>query len=104
MLQGQQYLHEIVPNGIFRNGSVVFLCLFDDAGEVTTTAVLHKDVEDTSVSVDVPVMISYDVLVVQLFEDVSMDAQMREGIERVGARRTLRRRSVFCRGRSCAQS
>ena len=77
VLQGQQYLHEIVPNGIFRYRSIVFLCLFNDAGEVTTTAVLHEDVEDASVSVDVSVVISYDVFVVQVFEDISMGKEIR---------------------------
>lgn len=42
----------------------MFLGLFDDAGEVTTTAVLHDDVEDASISVDVTVVISYDVFVI----------------------------------------
>ena len=64
VLQCQQYLHEIVPNGVFWYRSVVFLCLFDNAGEVTTTAILHENVEDASVSVDVSVVISYDVFVV----------------------------------------
>ena len=42
----------------------MFLRLFDDAGEVTTTTVLHEDVEDAGVSVYVSVVISYDVFVV----------------------------------------
>ena len=57
----------------------MFLCLFDDAGEVTTTTVLHEDVEDAGVSVYVSVVISYDVFVVQVFEDISTGEQMRKG-------------------------
>jgi hypothetical protein len=38
--------------------------LYDDAGEVTTTAVLHEDVKDASVSVYMSIVIFYDVFVV----------------------------------------
>jgi hypothetical protein len=72
MLQRQQYLHEIIPDGVFWDGSVVFLCLFDYGREVPATAVFHEDVEDTCLSVDISVMISYNVFVVKVFQNISV--------------------------------
>ena len=42
----------------------MFLCLFDDAGKVTTTAVLHENIKNAGVSVNVSVVIPYYVFVI----------------------------------------
>lgn len=60
-----------MPDGVFGYGSVVFRSLFDDGGEVAATAVFHENVENSSVSVDVSVMVSYNVVVMQVFENVT---------------------------------
>lgn len=57
--------------------------MFDDAGEVAAAAVLHDNVEDASISVDVSVVISYDVFVVQVFENISGGEEMRREIKEV---------------------
>jgi len=64
-------LGEIVPDGVFGYGSVLFRCLLDDSGEVTTATVLHEDVENSSVSVDISVVVSYNVVVMKVLENVS---------------------------------
>jgi uncharacterized alkaline shock family protein YloU len=63
-------LEEIVPDGVFGYGSVLFRCLLDNGGEVATAAVFHKDIENSSVSVDVSVVVSYNVVVMKVFENV----------------------------------
>ena len=60
-----------MPDGIFGYGSVLFRRLLDNGGEVATAAVFHKDVKNPSVSVDVSVMVSYNVAVMKVLEDVS---------------------------------
>lgn len=71
VIQRKQDLHEIAPDGVFRNGSAGALGLFDDGGEVAAAAVFHDDVEDAGIAVDVAVVIAYNVFVVEVFEDVS---------------------------------
>ena len=71
MIECEEKLHEVVPDCIFRNRSVMPLCQFDDVGEVAASTVLHEDVENTSVAVDVSIVISYNVLVMEVFEDVA---------------------------------
>lgn len=89
MVQREEDLHEIVPNDVLRDGTILLHCLFDDGGQVSTTAVLHKNIEDTSVSINVTVVISYNVVVVQVFEDVSRTC------ERSWSRRNNKRRVHF---------
>ena len=72
MVEGKENLHKVVPDGVFRYGSVLALGLLDDGGEVATTAVFHEDVEDAGVAVDIAVVVSDDVLVVQIFQDPSV--------------------------------
>ena len=71
IIKGEEELHEVVPDGVFRNWAVMSLGLFDDAREVAAAAVLHKDVEDASFSVDIAVMVSDNILVVQVFQNIS---------------------------------
>lgn len=74
MVEGEEDLHEVIPDGVFRNRSALALCLLDDGGEIATTAVFHKDVEDASVAVDVAVVIAYNVFVVEVLQDVTIDS------------------------------
>lgn len=60
-----------MPDGIFRYGSILFRSLFDDGGEVSATAVFHENVENASVSIDISVVVSYNVVVMEVFEYVS---------------------------------
>ena len=71
VVQRQKNLHEVVPNSVFGDESVVPLCLLNDGTEVTTSAVFHEDVEDASISINVSIMVAYNVFVVEVFEDVS---------------------------------
>ena len=64
-------LEEIAPDCVFGYGSVQFRCLFNDGGEVAAAAVFHKDVENPSVSVDVSIVISYNVVVMKVLQNVS---------------------------------
>ena len=61
-----------MPNRVLGNESVVFLCLLDDRGKVTTSTVFHEDVEDTGFSVNVSVVIAYNVFIFKVLEDVSV--------------------------------
>ena len=71
VVEGKEDLHEIVPDGIFWNETIMSLSLLDDGGEVATTAEFHEDVEYASIAVYVSVMIAYDVFVMEVLEDVS---------------------------------
>jgi hypothetical protein len=46
--------------------------LFDDGRQVATSAVFHQDIENTGISVDISVMVSYYVVVMQIFQNVSV--------------------------------
>ena len=63
VMKSQQDLREVVPYCIFGYRAVVFERLMDYGGQVATTAVLHEDVKDTSVSIDVAVVVSDYVVV-----------------------------------------
>jgi hypothetical protein len=71
VMQGQQYLHEVTPNGIFGYRFVVFLSVFDDIWKVAATTVFHEYIENTSITVYVAVMISDNVVMVEVFQDVT---------------------------------
>jgi len=60
-----------MPDGVFGYGSVLFRRLFDNSTKVATTAVFHDNIENSSISVDVSVVISYNVVVVKVLENVS---------------------------------
>lgn len=71
MLEGQQYLHEIIPDSIFWNRPIVLCSLLDDRREVAASAVFHHDVEDSGIPIDVTVMVAYNVVVVEVFQYIS---------------------------------
>ena len=66
VMQRQQNLHKIVPDSLFWNEAVVFLGLLDHGGQVTASAVLHEYVQISCVAVNVAVIISHDVVMVQV--------------------------------------
>ena len=70
VVESEENLHEIVPDRVFWDGTAVSLGLFDDAGEVAAAAVLHENVEDAGVAVDVAVVVAHDVVVVEVLQDV----------------------------------
>lgn len=72
MVECKQNLHEIVPDRVFGYWSVVLLSLLNDSREVSTSAVFHKNIENTGFAVNVTVMISYYVFVVQVFQDIAV--------------------------------
>ena len=71
VVEREEDLHKVVPDGVFWDRSAVSLGLFDDAREVAAAAVFHENVEYPGIAVDVAVVISYNVFVVQVFEDVT---------------------------------
>ena len=71
VVEGKEDLHEVIPDGIFWNESIMSLGLLYDGGEVTATAKFHKDIENARIAVDVSVMIAYNVFVMEVFEDVA---------------------------------
>lgn len=71
VIKSKQNLHEVVPDGVFWNWPVVSSSLLDDGGEVAAAAVLHKNVENASIPVDVSIVVAYDVFVVKILEDVT---------------------------------
>jgi hypothetical protein len=48
----------------------LFHSLFDDVWEITTSTVFHEDIENSSVTVDVSVMVADNMVVVQVFENI----------------------------------
>ena len=71
IVEGKEDLHEVVPDGIFWNESIVPLRLLDHGGEVATAAKFHEDVENTRIAVNVSVMIAYNVFVMEVLQDVA---------------------------------
>lgn len=76
IVEGKEDLHEVVPDGIFWNESIVPLRLLDHGGEVATAAKFHEDVENTRIAVNVSVMIAYNVLVMEVLQDVTGEGEV----------------------------
>ena len=62
-------------------GLVLFRRLLDDGGEIATAAVLHEDVENASVSVKISVVVSYNVVMMKILENVSTRSLLLVGDE-----------------------
>jgi hypothetical protein len=71
IVQRLENLEEIVPDGVFWYGPALFRRLIDDGGKVTSDAVCHENVEDSSVFIDVSVVFSYGVVMMKVLENVS---------------------------------
>jgi hypothetical protein len=50
----------------------VFRRLGYNGGKVAAGTILHDDVEDACIAVDVPIVVAHDVVVVEIFEDVDL--------------------------------
>jgi len=70
-----------VPGDIFGYGSILFRCLLDEGGEVATAIVLHEDVKNASVSVDVSVVVSHNVVVMKVLKNISTHSLLSVGEE-----------------------
>ena len=77
VVECEEDLHEIGPDGVFWDGAARALGLFDDGGQVAAAAVLHDNIENAGVTVDVAVMVADDVFVMEVFEDVSDEMGVR---------------------------
>lgn len=66
----EEDLHEVVPDGVFWDCSVVSLGVLDDSAQVAAPTVLHKDVEDTGVAINMSIVVAHDVFMVKVLEDV----------------------------------
>jgi len=71
MAQRLENLDEIVPDGVFGYWPVLFHRLIDDGGKVATAAVFHENIEDSRISVNVSVVVSYNVVMMKVLENVS---------------------------------
>ena len=69
MVQRLENSEEIVPDGVFWHGPVLFGRLIDDGGKVATTAVFHEHVEISSISIDVA---SYNVVMMVFLRVVTV--------------------------------
>ena len=64
-------LEEIVPDGVFGYWLVLFHRLIDDGGKVATTEILHENIEGSRTFINVSVVVSYDVVMMKVLENVS---------------------------------
>ena len=80
VVECEENLHEIGPDGVCWDGAARALGLFDDGRKVAADAILHDDIENAGVTVDVAVVVADDVFVVEVFEDVPGDAGLECGI------------------------
>ena len=69
-MQSKKCLHEIVPYRVFGYRSVISLGLFNDGRQVAAAAELHEDVQNPSVSVNISIVVSYNVFVMEVLENV----------------------------------
>ena len=71
VVEGKKNLHEVVPNSVFGDKSVVSLSVLDDRREVAAPTVFHEDIQNACISVHVSVVITYNVFVVEVLQNVA---------------------------------
>lgn len=81
MLQSEKYLHKISPYCVFWDESALLGCLLNDAREVTAATVFHENIEDSSISIYIAVVIADDIFVVEIFENVSVGRKLGYGLK-----------------------
>lgn len=83
----------------------MFLCLLDHVGQVPSTTIFHEDIKNASFAINVAVVVAHDVVMVEIFEDVSgtRNKSGRRSMIFVD-RHTLRLLFVFCPVRSFFQN
>ncbi len=67
----EENLHEVVPDGVFRDESVVSQGLLDYGREVAAPTVLHENIEYACISVNMSIVVAYDVFVVEVLQDIT---------------------------------
>ena len=98
-------MNEIAPYGVLGNRSAMPLCYLDDVGQVSATTVLHENVQDARIAVNVSVVIAYNVFVMEVLEDVARRARVGAVVEWYEHEiRTLPQQFACDRALSCAQS
>jgi len=70
IVQRLENLEEIVPS-ILGHGAVLFRRLIDDGRKVATAAVFHDHIESSGISINVSVMVLYNVVMMKVLENVS---------------------------------
>ena len=69
MVRSLENLEKIVADGALGVGGSLFRHLLDNGGEIATAA-LFQNMENPSISINVSVMISYDVVMMKVLENV----------------------------------
>jgi len=69
--EGKQDLHEVVPYDLLGYRFVQPLRLLDRTRKVPAPTILHQNVENTSIPVDVSVVISYNMLVLEILQNIA---------------------------------
>lgn len=77
--------------------------LFDDRWQVAAPAVFHQNIENPGISVDVSVVVSHNVIVMQIFQDISVTPSVNRKAEK-SFTHTLLPRFVSYHVHSFAQS
>ena len=70
-MQSKKYLEKIIPDGVFRKRPILFGGLLYDRREVSAAAVLHKNMKNSTLSINKAIVISYYMFVVKVFKDIS---------------------------------
>ena len=71
IMQSQQDLHKVVPDGLLWYWAVMLLRLFDDRRQVSPSTIFHKNVQRACVAVNVAVVILYNMFVVEILQDIA---------------------------------
>ena len=70
VMKSEQNLHEIIPDCVLGDWSIELDCLVYDGSKIATATVLHNDVQNASFAVDVTVVVAYDVIMMEVLENV----------------------------------
>lgn len=77
VLQRKEDLHKVVPDSFLRYGSASPLRRLDDGRQVAATTELHENIQYTLVAVDMAVMVPYDVIMMQVFQNITVQVVRR---------------------------
>ena len=69
--EGEQDLHEVIPYDLLGYGLVLPLRLLDYSRKVPAPTILHKNVEHAGVSVDISVVVFYDMFMLEILQDIA---------------------------------
>lgn len=71
VMQRQQDLHKVVPDGFFRYQVVVLLRLLDDGRQVSASAIFHQNVQHACITVNIAVVILHNMCMVEILQNVA---------------------------------